>query len=89
MRAVRCQRVPIVRKRCCGVALGFCYTEHMNDKETIAVLQGLLERGVLTPEESEAVRSAIGVLSWTALAESRIKGLRVKKDRESREMDAM
>ena len=82
MRAVRCQRVPIVRKRCCGVALGFCYTEHMNDKETIAVLQGLLERG-------EAVRSAIGVLSWTALAESRIKGLREKKDRESREMDAM
>ena len=61
----------------------------MNDKETIAILQRLLERGVLTPEESEAVRSAVGVLSWTTLADSRIKGLKEKKERDRRETDAL
>lgn len=53
----------------------------MKDKEAIEILKGLLERGVLTPEEEEAVRSAIGVLSWTTLAESRMKGLKEKRDK--------
>lgn len=48
----------------------------MEDKESIDILKGLLERGVLTPKEEEAVCSAIGVLSWTTLAESRLKGLK-------------
>lgn len=55
----------------------------MKDKESIEILKGLLERGVLTPEEEEAVRSAIGVLSWTTLAESRIKGLKGRREKRS------
>lgn len=54
----------------------------MKDKEAIEVLKGLLERGVLTLEEVEAVRSAIGVLSWTTLSESRMKGLKEKRDKQ-------
>lgn len=53
----------------------------MEDKKSIEILKGLLERGVLTPEEEEAVRSAIGVLSWTTLSESRLKGLKEKRDK--------
>lgn len=54
----------------------------MTDKESIVVLQSLIERKVLTSEEEEAVRSAIGILSWTSLAESGIK--RLKERREHR-----
>ncbi|OGZ19480.1 MAG: hypothetical protein A2494_01775 [Candidatus Lloydbacteria bacterium RIFOXYC12_FULL_46_25] len=53
----------------------------MEDKKSIEILKGLLERGVLVPEEEEAVRSAIGVLSWTTLSESRLKGLKEKRDK--------
>lgn len=55
----------------------------MKDKESIEILKGLLERGVLTPKEEEAVRSAIGVLSWTTLAESRLRGLKSRREKRS------
>lgn len=55
----------------------------MNDKEAIEILQRLLERGVLTPEESEAVRDSIGVLSWTKLAESSMKGVKEKREKKN------
>ena len=55
----------------------------MKDKESIEILKSLLERGVLTAEEEEAVRSAIGVLSWTTLAESRMKGLKSRREKRS------
>ncbi len=56
----------------------------MKDKEAIVVLQGLIARKVLTTEEEEAVRSAIGILSWTSLAESGIKRLKEKRGRQLR-----
>jgi hypothetical protein len=59
----------------------------MKDKEAIVVLQGLIARKVLTIEEEEAVRSAIGILSWTSLAESGIKRLKEKKERADRALD--
>lgn len=59
----------------------------MKDKEAIVVLQGLIARKVLTTEEEEAVRSAIGILSWTSLAESGIKRLKEKKERADRALD--
>lgn len=59
-----------------------CYIYFMDDKKAIAVLLGLVEKGVLNEEETEAVRSAIGVLSWTSLAESRLKNLKAKKEKE-------
>ena len=52
----------------------------MNDKKAIEILSALLARGALSLEETTAVRSAIGVLSWTKLSESRIKSLKVKKE---------
>jgi len=51
----------------------------MNDKKAIEVLARLLEKGILSDEEQEAVRSAIGILSWSKLGESRIKTLKAKK----------
>ena len=54
----------------------------MKDKETIRVLMRLLDRGVLNPDEADAVRSAIGVLSWTTLADSRIEMLKKKQQKE-------
>lgn len=59
----------------------------MKDKEAIVVLQGLIARKVLTIEEEEAVRSAIGILSWSSLAESGIKRLKEKKERADRALD--
>jgi hypothetical protein len=59
----------------------------MKDKEAIVVLQGLIARKVLTIEEEEAVRSAIGILSWTSLAKSGIKRLKEKKERADRALD--
>lgn len=56
----------------------------IDDKKAIAVLSALLTRGVLSGEEEEVVRDAIGVLSWTLLAESRLKLLKAKREREVR-----
>ena len=48
----------------------------MEDKQAIEILMKLLEKYSLTGEEKEAVRSAIGILSWTKLAAGRIKSLK-------------
>lgn len=47
----------------------------MQDKEVIKILRSLLEKRILTEKEEEAVREAIGILSWTKLGESRIKNI--------------
>lgn len=54
----------------------------MDDKKTIEVLSDLLKKGILNEEEDEAVRSAIGILSWTSLAESRIKALKARRAKD-------
>ena len=51
----------------------------MEDKKTIEILTKLLNKNVLNEEEKEAVLNAIGILSWSKLAESRIKNLKKKK----------
>jgi len=56
----------------------------IDDKKAIAVLFGLIKRGVLSSEEEEAVRDAIGILSWTSLAESRLKSLKAKREKEGK-----
>ena len=55
----------------------------MEDQKAIEVLKGLLEKHPLTAEEKEAVMAAIGVLSWTTLAKSRIKTQRAKRDKST------
>jgi len=45
----------------------------MEYQKAIATLKSLVEKGKLDSEEKEAVITAMGVLSWGALSESKIK----------------
>lgn len=51
----------------------------MTDKEVIALLMNLRSKYPLTDEELEAISNAIGILSWSTLAESRIKSRKAKR----------
>lgn len=53
----------------------------MEDKKAVAILMKLLDKKLLNAEEKAAIKSAIGLLSWTALSKSRIKSLKAKRDR--------
>jgi len=55
----------------------------MEYKEAMAILQALLERHQLGAEEKEAVVTAIGVLSWASLSESRLKAQKAKRDKSA------
>lgn len=59
----------------------------MDDKKSIKVLLKLIEKSVLNTDETEAVRSAIGVLSWTSLAESRLRSIKAKKKKNDESYD--
>jgi len=50
----------------------------MDDKKAAEILIGLLKKYSLTGEEKEAVENAIGILSWTSLAQSRVKARKEK-----------
>lgn len=54
----------------------------MEHKKATEVLIKLLTNGNLNKIENEAVKTAIGVLSWTALAKSRMKSLKAKRERD-------
>jgi hypothetical protein len=58
----------------------------MEDKEAIEILMKLLEKDSLSKEEKEAIRLAIGILSWSKLAEGRIKSI-AKAQKAKREKD--
>jgi len=51
----------------------------MDDKKAATILIDLLNKHALDAEEKEAVKTAIGVLSWTSLSKSRIKKLKDKR----------
>jgi hypothetical protein len=53
----------------------------MDDKEAAAILINLLSKKLLNAEETKAVKSAIGILSWISLAKSRLKALKNKKEK--------
>lgn len=55
----------------------------MKDKEAISILMKLREKYPLTEEEKEAVSSAIGILAWTKLSESRMKSIKNKQREKS------
>lgn len=48
----------------------------IDDKRVIDTLLRIITKYPLAKDEEDAIRDAIGVLSWTKLAESRIKNLR-------------
>jgi hypothetical protein len=56
----------------------------MDDKKAAEILIGLLKKYSLTGEEKEAVENAIGILSWTSLAQSR---MRAKKEKAKKMLD--
>jgi hypothetical protein len=45
----------------------------MEDKEAINILIRMLDKYSFSGEEKKAVSTAIGILGWTKLAQSRIK----------------
>ncbi len=52
----------------------------MEYEKAIAILKNLLERQVLEAEEKEAIMTAIGMLSWGALARSKMKSQKAKRE---------
>jgi len=57
----------------------------MDDKIAAKILINLLNKDSLGAEEKEAVKTAIGVLSWTALSKSRIKNLKARRDKSAKQ----
>jgi hypothetical protein len=55
----------------------------MEEKKAVAVLNRLLKKDILEPEEKEAVSAAIGLLGWNALAKSRLKALKTRKTKST------
>ena len=53
----------------------------MDYQKATTVLKTLLEKPVLNDEEKEAVFTAIGVLAWASLGQSRIKALKNKRNK--------
>ena len=56
----------------------------MDDKKAAIVLLSLIGKYALEGEEKEAIKMAVGVLSWTSLAGSRIKKMKDKRDRDAK-----
>jgi len=54
----------------------------MDHKKAAAILISLLNKHPLNAEEKEAVQTAIGILTWTSLSDSRIKKLKAKRDKK-------
>jgi hypothetical protein len=55
----------------------------MEDQKAIDVLTRLMNKDILDPEEKEAVSTAMGLLSWTKLAKSRIKTQQNKSNKST------
>jgi len=55
----------------------------MEYEKAIAVLKSLLDRHPLNAEEKEAVMTAIGILSWGALSQSKLKARKAKRDKSA------
>jgi len=58
----------------------------MTDKEAIKLLTGMLTKYQLTEEEKEAIREAIGILSWSKLMEGWTERKKRARDKREEEM---
>jgi len=58
----------------------------MTDKEAIKLLTGMLTKYQLTDEEKEAIREAIGILSWSKLMEGWTERKKHARDKREEEM---
>lgn len=59
----------------------------MEDKEAIKILTSFLKKYPLTKKEAEAVREAIGILSWTKLMEGYVNRRKKSRDKKLSEDD--
>ena len=57
----------------------------MDDKQAITHLLQVLEKYELTDDEKEAVKKAIGIMSWTTLRTGAVKSMREKRIRKRTE----
>ena len=58
----------------------------MEDKKAAGILINLLNKHSLDGEEKEAVLTAIGILGWSSLAQSRLKTLaKAKKAKQEKD----
>jgi hypothetical protein len=77
-----------VQMRSKTVFLFWWYNKSMDDKTAIEILMKLLEKNSLSEKEKKAVLVAIGILSWSKLAEGRIQSLKkaqkAKRDRSAK-----
>ena len=58
----------------------------MTDKEAIKLLTGMLTKYQRTDEEKEAIREAIGILSWSKLMEGWTERKKRARDKREEEM---
>lgn len=53
----------------------------MEESEALKILVKLLERNALSEPEKEALKHAIGVLSWTKLRKGAVESIKRRKKR--------
>jgi hypothetical protein len=58
------------------------YYSGMEDNRAIEILMSLIEKYRLQGEEREGVLTAIGILSWSKLAESALKTRKAKREKD-------
>lgn len=59
----------------------------MDEKKVIEILTNLLKTHTLSDNEKEALRTAIGTLAWTKLAEGYIEGRKKARERKLEGLD--
>lgn len=60
----------------------------MDDKTAIDILTRLMEKDSVAAEEKEAIRTAIGILAWTALIPSRMERRKERRDKQPADDEA-
>ena len=55
----------------------------MEYQEAIAILKNLMKKHPLDEKEKDAVMTALGVLSWGGLYESKLKMQKAKRDKSA------
>jgi hypothetical protein len=58
----------------------------MEDKKAAEILIDMVKKYPLEASEKEAISEAIGILSWSSLAQSRLKNLKSRRDSEKKEL---
>ena len=59
--------------------------DEMSDKQAIGILSGMLDTYPLEESEVRAIKTAIGILSWSTLIEGRMKSIKRAQETRRRE----